>query len=157
MRLRLFMSLLVCAAVGASAAKNDPAKFENIRKIYVDVLGDDRAAAEIRSGIQLHLTKSGRFDIVDQAGQADAVLSGKAQMTTSSDPVVSTDSLPSRPKAKKTRTHYHASATLELRGQDQGLLWSKEDSYHSVTRKAASALGHQIADSLVKAATPKKK
>jgi hypothetical protein len=117
-------------------------QWENVKKIYVDSLGEDGAAAAMRKGISNELIKSGRFEVVDSAEQADAVLSGEGHATHSKD---------------GAKTHYQATVAVTLKDKEQQVLWSKEDSYDAISNKASIMLGHKVGANLVKSATPKVK
>ena len=75
MRIWLAVVLCVLISAGGSAGQNAVA-LQDVKKIYVDSFGDEPGASAIRSGIVDRLAKSGRFDRVESADLADAVLSG---------------------------------------------------------------------------------
>jgi len=138
--------VLTCAGVSLG---QDSVQLQGTRTIYVDSLGDDSDAAAIRRGITDRLTKAGRFEVVESADKADAVLSGGGNLTTTRDPTT---------RGTRKRTHFHAAATVQLKDKDQKLLWSKDEQYDSISHKLSTeGLGRKIAEDLVKDATPKKK
>jgi hypothetical protein len=148
--MRVYLLVVLCVLIGAGgSAGQTAAQLQDVKKIYVDTLGDDTGASAIRNGIRNALAKSDRFEVVESADQADAVLSGEGHVTETKEAPLGS------PKHRKTRTKYHAVASVQLKGKDQALLWSKDDAYESISNKASSILGHEIAMKLVKAATPK--
>jgi hypothetical protein len=148
-RICLVGVLCVLFSAGGSAGQN-ALQLRDVKKIYVDSLGDDLGASAIRTGIVHQLKTSGPFEVVESADQADAVLSGEGHVT-------KTKELPLFPTehSKKTRTNFHAVATVQLKDKDGQLLWSQADHQDSISGKAGSTLGHEIAMKLVKAATPR--
>src|SRR5258708_29877125 len=149
MRVYLFVALCVLVGTGGSAGQN-AAQLQGVKKIYVDPLGDDAGASAIRSGIISRLAKSGRFEVVASADQADAVLSGEGHLATTKEHPPG-----SHQGSKRTRTKYQAGATVQLKDKDQKLLWSTDEYHSSISTKASSTLGLRIASKLVKAATPR--
>src|SRR5208283_1048729 len=69
--------MLACAALAQNAEK-----LSQVKKVYVDSLGDSRRATEMRSQIVRRLEKGHDFRIVRNATDADAVLKGSEQIWT---------------------------------------------------------------------------
>jgi hypothetical protein len=135
--------LLIAVLCGLASAQNQ-VSLESVKKIHIESLGDDGAASALRTGISNELAKSGRFELVDEAAQADAVLSGEGHMTGTK----------AHTGGAKAKGHYQATAAVQLKGKDQTVLWSNEDSYEATTNKASVMLGHQVGRKLLKAAAP---
>jgi len=149
--MRIWLSVVLCVLISASGGAGQNAiALQDVKKIYVDSLGDEPGASAIRSGIVDRLAKSGRFDLVESADLADAVLSGEGHLTKTTEP----PPLIRTKNRRGPRTNYQAVATVQLKGKDRQVLWSHDGSHDSKTNKAGAALGHAIANKLVKAATP---
>jgi hypothetical protein len=80
-----FMLLCLLGASGlVSAQTGDAQRLQDVHKIYVDSLGNGDGADVIRSKVITKLVKSGRFDVVQNPDQADAVLIGASQVSKTS-------------------------------------------------------------------------
>ena len=71
---------LTLAVLPAVAQKAD--NFRQVKKLYVESLGQNRRAAEIRNHLLRRLEKSGVFQIVKEPARADAVVKGTGQIWT---------------------------------------------------------------------------
>lgn len=73
--LLLLSVFILTGSVNAQSVKGNP-KLRDVKKIYVDVLGDGDQAEIVREKLKIRLAEKGQFQIVENYSEADAVLSG---------------------------------------------------------------------------------
>ena len=109
--------LLLLIAPSAGHAQNALA-LSQVKKLYVDPLGQDKSADEIRNQLIRRLEKNHDVGVVPSREQADAVMKGTAQVWT-------TGHITQSP-----RTHVYTEATfegflsVEIVGKNDQVLWS---------------------------------
>jgi hypothetical protein len=139
MQVRPLLPLLIfCGLLSAQGAK----RLEDVHKIYVDSFEGGDAADAIRGKILAQLGKARRFEVVESADQADAVLTGASQIA----------------KLAKGNQHasggerYHATAGVKLIGKDQTILWTDDPSTGAASHfTVTSNLAERIVKDLLKA------
>jgi phosphate transport system substrate-binding protein len=134
----------------ANAAAQSAEQLSDVKKVAVDWQEGGRGSASVRERVAEKLKASGKFQIVQNAAQADAVLHGSATIWTSG--YISTSP---RSKGAEEAT-YRGYASAELSGKSGKTLWS----YLVTPRKPgwksiSDDLGDQLASSLVEAAGKK--
>lgn len=140
------MRVFIAAAVFSIAAWGQNAAWDGIRKIYIAPLGDDFGASVIHARIGREIVKTGRFEVVETAEEADAVLSGEGHITKTME----------KGQGGRKKAHEAAAASLQLVGKDQAVLWKDEESAQSSTNRASLEIGREVARKLAKmAAGPK--
>jgi hypothetical protein len=85
MKTLLLILVLSFAAFGQN-------RLDSVQKIYVDNLGDSDSSALIREKLRARLTDSDRFQVVESAEQADAVMTGAAHVDKTQVGSIQTDS-----------------------------------------------------------------
>lgn len=138
-QLRPLVSVLVfCGLLSAQGAQ----RLQDVHRIYVDSFDEGDAADAMRSKIVAQLGKARRFELVESADQADAVLNGASQIV----------------KLAKGNQHapggerYHAKADVRLFGKDQSVLWMDDPSTGAASHfTATSNLAERIVKDLLKA------
>jgi hypothetical protein len=77
MRKLLLVASCLCLLAPLAAGQSIPT-LKAVKKIYVDELGTQTESLLIREKIRMRLAKSKRFSVVEQAKDADAILTGAA-------------------------------------------------------------------------------
>src|SRR5215469_15019171 len=90
-----------------------------VNKIYVEPLGHGKLGEEFRNRVLNQLRKKGHLAIVDSPSQADAVMSGTAEVW-----VTGHSSLSPRSPATTEHTVYSGFLSARVVGQDKQVLWS---------------------------------
>jgi phosphate ABC transporter phosphate-binding protein len=115
-----WLSILLALASAGSTAKAAEAadRLAQVKKVYVDSLGTDHGAAEIREQIVRRLRKSRDLQVVSTAKEADAVVRGEARIwvTGHISPNARTHS-PSQPT-------FGGFLSAEVVGRNDDTLWS---------------------------------
>jgi hypothetical protein len=140
MRVRPIVAVLILC--GLPGVAEEAKRLLDIHRIYVDSFDEGDAADAIRSKIVAQLAKARRFEVVESADQADAVLNGASQIV----------------KLAKGNQHapggerYHAKADVQLIGKDQTILWMDDFSTGAASHfTATSNLAERIVKDLLKA------
>lgn len=111
-----------------------------IKKIYVEPLGHGTLGTEFRDRVIDRLRKDGRFTIVESSQQADAVMSGSAEIW----PTGYASNSPHTPSASR-QTIYSGYLSARVTGNNNEVLWS----YLVTPRKISwGGIVHDLADSL---------
>lgn len=123
------------AAAGESHARS----LSQVRKIYVEALGQGKLGDEFRARVVARLRKDGRFDLVDTAAQADAVMSGTAEIWI-------TGYVSRNPRAPSTTEPvYSGFLSARVTSKDNEVMWS----YLVTPRRFAwGGIVHDLADNL---------
>lgn len=119
------ITLLACALV--VAAKAAPPLFptqsaptvSQVKKLYVDSLGDKKGARELRDALIARLRKSKEIQVVAAAGEADAVITGNGALWIKG--YFTTDPKPSKYNQVPI---YGGMLSVELKGKNDETLWS---------------------------------
>ena len=139
MQVRPIASVLIfCGLLSAQGAL----RLQDVHKIYVDAFDEGDAADAMRTKIIAQFGKVRRFELVESADQADAVLNGASQII----------------KLAKGNQHapggerYHAKANVQLVSKDQTVLWMDDPSTGAASHfTATSNLAERIVKDLLKA------
>jgi phosphate transport system substrate-binding protein len=111
-----------------------------VKKIYVEPLGQGKLGDEFRERVIARLRKDGRFDIVESSAAADAVMSGTAQIWV-------TGYVSTTPRSPSTSKHavYTGFLSARVTSKSNEVLWS----YLVTPRKFAwGGIVHDLADNL---------
>ncbi len=73
-------SLLLFASLASFLPGQTTQDLKSVRKVYVGSLGREQSAEQLRRDLIAQLKKSNRVTVVSSAGEADAVLTGTAQL-----------------------------------------------------------------------------
>jgi phosphate transport system substrate-binding protein len=128
--------LLIPVATGqAGKARN----LSQVKKIYVEALGQGRLGDEFRERVAARLRKDGRLDLVDTPAQADAVMSGTSEIWI-------TGYVSRNPRAPSTTEPvYSGFLSARVTSKDNEVVWS----YLVTPRKFAwGGIVHDLADNL---------
>jgi hypothetical protein len=146
MQVRPLVSVLIFC--GLLSAAEGVQRLQDVQKIYVDAFDEGDAADAMRSKIIAQLGKARRFELVESADQADAVLNGATQIV----------------KLAKGNQHapggerYHAKADVQLVSKDQTVLWMDDPSTGAASHfTATSNLAERIVKDLLKATSKEAK
>ena len=85
MKTLLLILVLSFAAFGQN-------RLDSIHKIYIDNLGESESSALIREKLRAKLVNSGRFEVVESASDADAIMTGAAHVDKTQVGSISSDS-----------------------------------------------------------------
>ncbi len=110
-----------------------------VRKLYVEALGEGKLGDEFRARVVARLRKDGRFDPIDTPAQADAVMSGTAEIWI-------TGYVARNPRAPATTEPiYSGFLSARVTSKDNEVVWS----YLVTPRKFAwGGIVHDLADNL---------
>lgn len=143
MRFRPLAPMLLFAAM--LCARNAD-RLEDVHRIYVDSFDQGDAADAMRSKILAELGKAHRFEVVETAEQADAVLTGASRIA----------KLPRGNQHTARGVRYRATADVSLVAKDQTVLWRDDPSTGAASHfTLTSNLAERIVKDLLKAAKTK--
>jgi Lipopolysaccharide-assembly len=149
MRVWLLSALcLLTACARLHAQEGAVQRLQDVHRIYVDSFGTGDGADVIRSKVITRLVKAGRFEIVQSADQADAVLTGASQVSKTAHYSANTNGQYGNASGG---TRYHATAGVQLVSKDQKILWADDTSNGAFSRSASSSLADRIVKNLLKA------
>ena len=118
---RVFPCLLILTLMLATTIRISAQSAENlsqVKKVYVDSLGQSRRAAQMRSQLVRRIGKSHDIRVVQDLADADAVMKGTEQIWTSAEVSLS-------PRSHSlTQPVYEGYLSVELVGKDRQTLWS---------------------------------
>jgi phosphate ABC transporter phosphate-binding protein len=78
---RIFLVVLIIALTAGRAVQAQTAEtLSQVRKVYVDSMGEGKGAAEIRARISNRLRANRKFQLVANASEADAVIKGTGRI-----------------------------------------------------------------------------
>jgi phosphate ABC transporter phosphate-binding protein len=134
-----FVGILITAGAGPVQAQSSHA-LSQVNKIYVQPLGNGKLGQEFRSRVIERLRKKGDLIIVDEPAQADAVMSGTAEVW-----VAGRVSLSPRSPSTTQQAMYTGFLSARVTGKDNEVLWS----YLVTPRRSAwGGIVNDLADSL---------
>jgi hypothetical protein len=154
MLLRLFATFCLLSMFGLLRAQEARQRLQDVRSIYVDSFGTGEGADVIRSKIITRLVKAGRFEVVQSAAQADAVLAGASQVSKTAHYSANANGEYANASGG---TRYHATAGVQLIGKDRKILWADDTSNGALSRSASSSLADRIVKDLLKAISKEEK
>jgi hypothetical protein len=140
----MMCSLIFC---GLLRAQEGAQRLRDVHRIYVDSFGAEDGAEAIRSKIITGLGKVRRFEIVQAADQADAVLTGASRISKG----------PRRPANGQApnssgANRFHVTADARLVSKDQETLWADDASIAAPSHfGATSSMADRIVKDLLKA------
>ena len=149
-----FCALLVLLSSSATIGYTRAAQqLSQMRKLYVDSLGTDKYATEIREQLVQRLRKSGDIQVVSDPGQADAQLKGTARVW-----VTGNVSLNPHSKSLNQPT-FEGYLSAELVGKHGETLWSylvspSKFSWKGITDDLARQLAAKLLSALKGEAPP---
>jgi hypothetical protein len=139
-------ALVFCALLSAQEGAK---QLQDVRRIYVDSSEGGDAAEAIRSKIVAELGKARRFEVVESADRADAVLTVASRISKAARNGVNANGQP--PNARGN-DRYHITAAVRLTGKDQTVLWDEDASSGAASHfTATSNLADRIVKDLLKA------
>lgn len=138
--------VLLTAGIAATAASATDQtltvnRLSQVKKIYVESLGSGKLGNEFRDRVIARLRKEGSVDVVDRPGQADAVMSGTAEIWV-------TGHVSSTPRSPLSVEHaiYSGFVSAKVTDKNNEVLWS----YLVTPRKFEwGGIVHDLADNLV--------
>ena len=140
MQVRPLVSVLIFC--GLLSTVEGAQRLQDVQKIYVDSFDEGDAADAIRSKIVAQLAKARRFELVESADQADAVLNGESKIV----------KLAKRNQHAPGGERYHVKADVQLVSKDQTVLWTDGPSTGAASHfTATSNLAERIVKDLLKA------
>jgi len=147
MRIRLLATFCLPIFCGLLCAQERAQRLQDVRRIYVDSFGAGDGADVVRSKIITRLVKAGRFEVVQSADQADAVLTGASQLSKTAHYSANANGQYANASGG---TRYHATAGVQLVGKNQKILWADVTSNGAFSRSASSGLADRIVKNLLK-------
>ena len=115
----VFASLLPAPARPGRLAKQSAASISQVKKVYVDTLGDKKGANELREALVERLRKSHEVQVVSNAAEADAVITGSGEIW-----VKGHYNTSARPSKNNEVPIYGGMLSVELKGKNDETLWS---------------------------------
>jgi phosphate transport system substrate-binding protein len=134
----LLSALALIATIPAHAQTTHA--LSQVKRIYVEPLGQGKLGNEFRERVIARLRKDGGFDVVETRAHADAVMSGTAEIWV-------TGHVSATPRSPSTVEHpvYSGFLSARVTSKDNEVLWS----YLVTPRKFAwSGIVHDLADNL---------
>lgn len=115
---------VVFASLAAPAKPNPLAKqsavsTSQVKKVYVDALGDKKGASELREALVERLRKSHEVQVVSSAVEADAVITGSGELW-----IKGYYNTSARPSKNNEVPIYGGMLSVELKGKNDETLWS---------------------------------
>jgi len=121
-----FLALLLCvsAAFPITAATRlfptqSAVSVSQVKKVYVDSLGDKKGASELREALTARLRKTREVQVVSSAGEADAVIRGSGEIW-----IKGYYNTGTRPSKNNEVPIYGGMLSVELKGKNDETLWS---------------------------------
>ncbi len=112
-------AILVLAFVPLKKANGQAAdSLSQVKKVFVDSLGTDKGATELRDAMIKAFRKNGDIQIVATATEADAVISGDGK-------IWQTGSIRLGPHGSVSQPMYDGYLQAELKGKGDRTLWSQ--------------------------------
>jgi len=139
--LRFAAFSLLLTAGGAVTPAQNAESLGQVKKVYVESLGEDDAAGKIRERIIKQLRKSGRLEVVATSHDADAIIKGTESIW-----VAGYFSTSPRAPSNARQPILRAFLSAELVGKDNETLWSY---LATPTKFWSGALTQDLADQLV--------
>jgi hypothetical protein len=115
----VFASGLPDVASLSPLAKQSAVSVSQVKKVYVDSLGDKKGASELREALIARLRKSREIQVVASAGEADAVITGSGEVW-----VKGHYNTSPRPSKNNEVAIYGGMLSVELKGKNDETLWS---------------------------------
>jgi phosphate transport system substrate-binding protein len=110
--------LLLLCTVSVVCRGQNAATLSQVKKVYVDSLGESKDAAEIRTRLIRRLEKSSTVQIVQSPNEADAIVKGTAQIWT-------TGSISLNPRSHaEAEPTFEGFLSVEVVGEKDEPLWS---------------------------------
>lgn len=152
MRLCNFSAVLCLTCSSITLTAQEAVKnLQDVKSVYVGSFGDGPGSELIRSKITSRLVKSGRLEVVEVPGQADATLTGVGELSKTA--YYNANATTTNANASGG-TKYHATAGARLLNKEQKILWADEASNGFFKRSASSSVADKIVKNLLKAITP---
>lgn len=134
-----FLVLALLCVPSASSAQG-AASLSQVKTIYVEPLGHGALGKEFRDRVAERLRKDGHIAVLESSAQADAVMSGSAEIW----PTGHASNSPHSPKAAE-QTVYTGYLSARITGKNSEVLWS----YLVTPRRIAwGGIVHDLADNL---------
>ena len=123
-------------------------KLSQVKKVYVDSLGDKNGAKDLRDALIGQLRKSHEIQVVDKANDADAVITGSAEVWVKG--YYSTNPKPSKLNEIPI---YGGFLSVELKGKGDETLWSylvtpSKIQWNGVTKDLTGQLTKKLLETL---------
>lgn len=143
--IRIALALLSVASGSAVLAQNSPIRLRDVKTVWVSPFeGTD--VPGLRDKVVERLARSGKIQVVEDGGLADAVLAGTA---TYQEEASERRTGANRHKPAK---NYTMELQVQLTGRDKNVLWSHK-SKHTGSRRIGTIdrVGDDVRDRLIKA------
>jgi hypothetical protein len=138
----------ICLISVALLGQTTVHQLKDVTRVYVGTFGDAFGADLIRSKVIAHLVKSHRIEVVENEEQADAILTGAGQVTSSH---FYSASATTTNASAQGGTRYQATAGIRLLSKDSKILWADDATNGRFYRSATSNIADKITKSLLKA------
>jgi hypothetical protein len=112
-------TLLLLSAQGNADSAQIGETLSQVKRVYVGSLGDKQGATELRGKLLKRLRKTHEIEIVANAGEADAILTGTGEIWLQG--YISTNP---KPSPYNRQPVYGGYLSVELRGKDNVVFWS---------------------------------
>jgi hypothetical protein len=150
------VTLLACASVliAAAAPRLFPPQsaltVSQVKKVYVDSLGDKQGANQLRDALIARLHQSKEIQVVAASGEADAVITGNGEIWIKG--YYTTDPKPSKYNQVPI---YGGMLSVELKGKNDETLWSylvtpSKVRWASITKDLSDQLVKKLLETLRK-------
>ncbi len=116
---RSALCLLLLLAFGPAGLCQTAPSLAQAKKLYIEAFTGGKPADQLRQSLIKHLHESGRFQLLDSAADADAIVTGTGRIWTKG---YVTTSL--RAPAANRQPVYGGYLSIEITGKDQRILWS---------------------------------
>lgn len=112
-------ALLAATAKPNRLAKQSAVNISQVKKVYVDALGEKKGANELREALVERLRKTDEVQVVSTAGEADAVITGSGEIW-----IKGYYNTSARPSKNNEVPIYGGMLSVELKGKNDETLWS---------------------------------
>ena len=143
--LRKALVLLCCPVIGFAQLAGPVERLSAVKTVFVDSFGTSDGAAMIQNKVLNRLLKSGRFEVVNSAEAADAVLAGVAERTKG-------ERFSIGPNGGGGGTRFAASSAVRLVSRNQKVLWVDEETNSHWSHSVSSSVADKLVKHLLKAA-----
>lgn len=115
----IFALALAAPAKPNRLQKQSAVSISQVKKVYVDALGDKKGATELRDALVERLRKSREVQVVSSAVEADAVITGSGEIW-----IKGYYNTSVRPSKNNEVPIYGGTLSVELKGKNDETLWS---------------------------------
>jgi hypothetical protein len=139
---RVITALLLTVPAVHGGGAQTAAALPQVKKVYVDSLGDKNGAAALRERLIQELNRSHAVQTVPSSSEADAVITGNGEIWVKGYYMIG-----SRPSAYSRQPVYGGALSVELKGKDNETLWSY---IVTASKSQSGGIVRDLADHLAK-------